>query len=190
MRLTAEQVAFFHAQGYLSPLTAFSPDEALQYRAKIEAYEAQSGSDVNQRLKIKAHLAFPWMCAIARHPAIVGAVQSLLGPDVLLFGSSCFAKEAHDPRFVSWHQDSAYYGLDPHEEVTVWVALSRSNSASGCVRVLPGSHRGPDREHEETYAADNLLARGQTLHGIDDRPGGGDAVGAGSILDAPRTHGA
>jgi non-heme Fe2+,alpha-ketoglutarate-dependent halogenase len=168
MSLTAEQVAFFRSRGYLFPLTAFSPEDALQYRARIEAYEAQSGSDVNQRLKIKAHLAFPWMCAIARSPAIVSAVQSLLGPDVLLFGSSCFAKEAHDPRFVSWHQDSAYYGLDPHEEVTVWVALSRSNSASGCVRVLPGSHLGPDREHEETYAADNLLARGQTLHGIDD----------------------
>jgi ectoine hydroxylase-related dioxygenase (phytanoyl-CoA dioxygenase family) len=168
MSLTAQQVEFFRSNGYLFPLTAFSPDEALHYRKQIELYESQSGSDVNQRLKIKAHLAFPWMCAIARSPAIVSAVQSLLGPDVLLFGSSCFAKDAHDIRFVSWHQDSAYYGLDPHDEVTVWVALSRSNSASGCVRVLPGSHRGPDREHEETYAADNLLSRGQSLRGIDD----------------------
>jgi hypothetical protein len=168
MSLTAQQIEFFRSNGYLSPLTAFSADDALEYRKKIERYEAESGSDVNKRLKIKAHLAFPWMCAIARSPAIVAAVQSLLGPDVLLFGSSCFAKEAHDARFVSWHQDSAYYGLDPHEEVTVWVALSRSNSASGCVRVLPGSHLGPDREHEETYAADNLLARGQSLRGIDD----------------------
>jgi non-heme Fe2+,alpha-ketoglutarate-dependent halogenase len=168
MSLTPQQIEFFRANGYLSPLTAFSPDEALQYRKKIERYESDSGSDVNQRLKIKAHLAFPWMCEIARSPAIVSAVQSLLGPDVLLFGSSCFAKEAHDHRFVSWHQDSAYYGLDPHEEITVWVALSRSSSESGCVRVLPGSHRGPDMEHEETYAADNLLARGQTLRGIDD----------------------
>jgi non-heme Fe2+,alpha-ketoglutarate-dependent halogenase len=168
MSLTAQQVEFFRSNGYLFPLTAFSAEEALQYRQKIEAYENQSGSDVNKRLKIKAHLAFPWMCEIARSTAIVSAVQSLLGPDVLLFGSSCFAKDARDIRFVSWHQDSAYYGLDPHEEVTVWLALSRSSSASGCVRVLPGSHRGPDLEHEETYAADNLLARGQTLRGIDD----------------------
>jgi hypothetical protein len=167
-RLTPQQIEFFQTNGYLFPLDAISPAEAAALRARIETYEAQSGEEVNKRLKIKAHLAFPWMCELARHPAIVNAVQSLLGPDLLLFGSSAFAKNAHDIRFVSWHQDSAYYGLDPHEEVTVWVAFSRSTSESGCVRVLPGSHRGPDMEHEETYAADNLLARGQTLKGIDD----------------------
>jgi non-heme Fe2+,alpha-ketoglutarate-dependent halogenase len=168
MGLSAEQVDFFRANGYLFPLDAFSREEARRYRAKIEAYEAQSGENINKRLKIKAHLAFPWMCEIARHPAIVSAVQSIIGPDLLLFGASAFAKDAHDPRFVSWHQDSAYYGLDPHEEVTVWIAFSRSSSESGCVRVLPKSHLGPDMVHEETYAPDNLLARGQTLRGIDD----------------------
>jgi len=166
--LTLQQVQLFRDNGYLFPLTAFSPEIAKGYRAKIETFEAQTGVDINKRLKIKAHLAFPWLCEIARHPAIVSAVKALLGPDVLLFGSSAFAKDAHDVRFVSWHQDSAYYGLDPHDEVTVWVAFSRSNSESGCVRVLPGSHRGPDMKHDETYAANNLLARGQTLMGIDD----------------------
>ena len=105
MSLTSQQVAFFRANGYLFPVQAFSAAETAQYRAKIEAYEAESGEDVNKRLKIKAHLAFPWMCAVARHPPIVAAVRALIGPNVLLFGSSMFAKEAHDSRFVSWHQD-------------------------------------------------------------------------------------
>ncbi len=169
MSLTADQVAFFKSNGYVFPCSAITPAEAAGYRAKIESFEAASGEEVNKRLKIKAHLAFPWICQLARHPAIVSAVQSLIGPDILLFGASAFAKNAHDPRFVSWHQDSAYYGLDPHEEITVWLALSRSSSQSGCVRVLPKSHLGPDMVHEETYAADNLLARGQSLRGIDDR---------------------
>ncbi len=168
MSLTQDQAKFFRDNGYLFPLDAFPLEVAKQYRTMLETYEAQSGDDINKRLKIKAHLAFPWICAIARDPPIVSAVQSLLGPDVLLFGSSAFAKNAKDPRFVSWHQDSAYYGLTPHEEVTVWVALSRSSSESGCVRVLPKSHLGPDMVHEETYAADNLLSRGQSLKGIDD----------------------
>lgn len=168
MSLTTEQVEFFHANGYAFPFQAFTAQEASRFRAKIESFEAESGLDVNKRLKIKAHLAFPWMCSIARHPTIVSAVQSLIGSDILLFGASIFTKEAHDPRFVSWHQDSAYYGLDPHEEITVWVALSRASSESGCVRVLPGSNRGPDMVHEETYAPDNLLSRGQSLNGIDD----------------------
>jgi len=166
--LTPQQIEFFRANGYLYPLEGISPAEAAVLRARIEAYEAQTGEEVNKRLKIKAHLAFPWMCDLARHPAIVKAVQSLLGPDVLLFGSSAFAKNAHDIRFVSWHQDSAYYGLDPHDEVTVWIALSPATSESGCLRVLPGSHIGPDLLNEETYDANNLLARGQSLRGIDD----------------------
>lgn len=168
MGLTSEQTEFFKSSGYLFPMTALSAEEARSCRARIEDYEARSGEEVNKRLKIKAHLAFPWICELARRPAIVSAVQSLIGPDVLLFGASAFAKNARDPRFVSWHQDSAYYGLDPHEEVTVWLALSRSSSESGCVRVLPRSHLGADLQHEETYAADNLLARGQSLQGIDD----------------------
>jgi non-haem Fe2+, alpha-ketoglutarate-dependent halogenase len=167
-QLTPQQVDFFRTNGYLFPLDAISPTDAVALRARIEAYEAQSGEEVNKRLKIKAHLAFPWMCELARHPAIVKAVQSLLGADLLLFGSSAFAKNAHDIRFVSWHQDSAYYGLDPHDSVTAWVALSPATSESGCLRVLPGSHTGPDLVHDETYDANNLLARGQSLRGIDD----------------------
>jgi ectoine hydroxylase-related dioxygenase (phytanoyl-CoA dioxygenase family) len=166
--LTHAQVKFFRENGYLYPLTALTPAEAKQCRAKIEVYEAASGEEVNKRLKIKAHLAFPWICELARHPNIVSAVQSLIGPDVLLFGASAFAKNARDPRFVSWHQDSAYYGLDPHEEVTVWLALSRASSESGCLKVIPRSHLGPDLVHEETYAADNLLSRGQSLKNIDE----------------------
>lgn len=103
--LTPQQIDFFQTNGYLFPFRAVSPAEAAALRGRIEAYEAEAGEEVNKRLKIKAHLAFPWMCELARHPAIVTIVQSLLGPDVLLFGSSAFAKNARDIRFVSWHQD-------------------------------------------------------------------------------------
>ena len=59
-------------------------------------------------------------------------------------------KEANSPSFVSWHQDSQYWGLDSENLVTVWVALSASNVASGYMRYLPGSHRGPGLPHRET----------------------------------------
>jgi hypothetical protein len=84
--LTQQQIDFFQTNGYLFPLNAISSTEAATLRGRIEAYEAQSGEEVNKRLKIKAHLAFPWMCELARSPAIVEAVQSLIGSDVLLFG--------------------------------------------------------------------------------------------------------
>jgi len=67
---------------------------------------------------------------------------------------------------ASWHQDSAYFGLEPHEEVTAWVALSDSRRDNGCLRVVPGSHLAADFAHEEAFHADNLLIRGQTVAGI------------------------
>ena len=161
--LTAEQVEFFNREGYFSPIRALEPNEAADCRRRIEDYEKAAGENVNKRLKIKAHLAYPWMVDLAKHPKVIAAVSSLIGPDILLFGSSAFAKDARCSKFVSWHQDSAYYGLDPHREVTAWMAFSRSNQNSGCLRVIPRSHLGPDLVHEETYDPNNLLSRGQTV---------------------------
>ena len=91
--LTAEQVDHFHTQGYAFPFRAFDAERAADYRSRIEAYEAAVGHDANRTLKIKGHLAFPWLVDIARTPAILDAVEDLIGPDILLFGASIFAKE-------------------------------------------------------------------------------------------------
>lgn len=167
-KLTPEQVRQFREQGYAHPFRAFDAERAAGYRRRIEDYERAVGHDANRTLKIKGHLAFPWLMEIATEPAILDAVEDLIGPDILLFGSSIFAKDARDPRYVSWHQDSAYFGLTPHAEVTAWVALSEASSQHGCLRVLPGSHSGPAMKHVETFAKDNMLAKGQALQGIDE----------------------
>ena len=166
--LTQAQIDQFATQGYVHPFRAFAAEQAAVYRDRIEAYERQVGHDANQTLKIKGHLAFPWLMEIARNPAILDAVEDLIGPDILLFGASIFAKNGRDPRYVSWHQDSAYFGLAPHREVTVWVAFTEASTTHGCLRVLPGSHIGPDYKHVETYAPDNMLAKGQSLVDIDE----------------------
>ncbi len=166
--LTEEEVMRFQAEGHLSPCRAMSEEEANQCAAKIAEYEEILGEDPQRYFKIKAHIAAPWMVNLAKNKAILDAVESLIGPDILLFGSSLFAKRQNDKRFVSWHQDSAYYGLDPHDEVTVWVAFTPSRKENGCLRVLPGSHIGPDRTHEETYDPQNLLARGQSIQDVDE----------------------
>jgi hypothetical protein len=166
--LSSEQIDQFKDLGYVYPMRAMDSERALDYRRTIENYEQQTGRDVNATLKIKGYLALPALVDLARDPRILDAVEDLIGPDIMLFGASVFAKNGRDPRYVSWHQDSAYFGLTPHDEVTVWVALTPANSVNGVLRVLPGSHRGPDMRHEETYAKDNMLAKGQSLVGIDE----------------------
>jgi hypothetical protein len=166
--LTDQQLAHFRLHGCTWPVRAMDAREARQCRERIEAYERAVGHDANRTLKIKGYLAFPWLVELGRNPRILDAVEDVIGPDILLFGASIFAKDARDPRYVSWHQDSAYFGLAPHEEVTAWVAFTPANHENGVLRVSPGTHLGPDLRHVETFAKDNMLAKGQSLEGIDE----------------------
>lgn len=167
-KLSEAQIAQFRTEGYVYPFRAVSAAAALDYRRRIEAYEEKAGFDANRTLKIKGYLAFPWLVELAKNPAILDAVDDIIGPDIMLFGASIFAKNGRDPRYVSWHQDSAYFGLDPHEEITAWVAFTESTIEKGCLKVMPRTHLGPDLRHNETYAKDNMLAKGQSIEGLDE----------------------
>jgi len=166
--LTQAQVEHFRREGYAFPFDAIPAAEAASYVAKLDSYDAILGTEAQKQLKIKAHVAAPWIVALARNKNILDAVESVIGPDILLFGTSMFSKKARDVRFVSWHQDAAYYGLDPQQEVTCWVGLTDADTENGCMRVMPGSHLGADAVHDETYDPQNMLGRGQTIRGIDD----------------------
>ena len=150
--LTDEQVAAYRKDGCIFPFRAHGPEEAAANFARYEALEAATGAEPQSRYKIKAHLPFPWLWDVIRNEAILDAVEDLVGPDIICWGSSFFTKKARDPRFVSWHQDSTYYGLSSPETVTVWYAFTPSNAASGCMRFVPGSHRDGIVRHEETWA--------------------------------------
>ena len=167
-KLSDAQVAQFRTEGYVYPFRAVDAATALDYRQRIEAYEEKAGFDANRTLKIKGYLAFPWLVELAKSPAILDAVEDIIGPNIMLFGASIFAKNGRDPRYVSWHQDSAYFGLDPHEEVTAWVGFTESTIEKGCLKVMPRTHLGPDLRHNETYAKDNMLAKGQSIEGLDE----------------------
>ena len=166
--LSRAQIEAFAREGFVAPVEGIGAERAAALRAMFEAYEAAHAVKATKTLRIKCHLVFPALVELARDPAILDAVEDLLGPDILVYLSSLWFKDAHDGAYVSWHQDSAYYGLDPHTEATVWLALSDSTPESGCVRVIPGSHRGAELVHNETYDPRNLLSRGQALSGIDE----------------------
>lgn len=165
--LTEAQKHMFSRSGYLCPLTAMDEGAAGKILARLERFEAEHGG-FGQLLRFKAHLRLAVLLQVATHPRILDAVEDLIGSNILLFTSTLWPKDAGDGRYVSWHQDSAYFGFDKHEEVTAWVALTPSDAGNGCVRVMPGSHLGPDYQHEETFAKNNLLIRGQTINGLDE----------------------
>ena len=162
----AGEVAFrdaYRANGYFFPLRAVSEREAAAYRGNLEEHEAATGGPLRREFRQKSHLLFTWLAGLTRKPAILDAVEQLLGPDLLVWQTAFFIKEAHDPGMVTWHQDSTYWGLSEPEVVTAWVALSPSTPDSGCVRVMPGTHRSDQVSHVESANPNNLLTRGQEI---------------------------
>jgi non-heme Fe2+,alpha-ketoglutarate-dependent halogenase len=155
--------ADFERDGYAAPLPALTRAEAAQYRRRLETFEAANGTPLKMEYRQKAHLLFTWLADLVRHPKILDNVERVLGPDLLVWSSSFFIKEARDPAFVSWHQDSTYWGLSEPAVVTAWVAFTPSNASNGCVRVIPGTHRMDQVEHKETRDANNILTRGQEI---------------------------
>ncbi|MGI9336427.1 MAG: phytanoyl-CoA dioxygenase family protein [Gammaproteobacteria bacterium] len=167
--LTEDQIAQFRRDGYHAPLRVVSKERAEDMRRRLEACEAEQGGPLKGSLRFKSHLLFKWLNDLIRNPVVLDAVEDLIGPNILVWSTDWWIKEARSPSFVSWHQDSQYWGLDTSKLVTVWVALSPSTVRSGCMRVLPGSHLGPDLPHRDTYHDDNMLTRGQEIYdGIDE----------------------
>lgn len=162
--LNNEKIAQYRRDGYVYPVRAFSHAAALAYRARLEASEREFGPLEVGKSGSKTHLLFAWADEIVRTPALLDAVEDLIGPDILVYQLTMWIKPARDDAIVDWHQDASYFGLEPYEHVTAWVALSDATSEAGCVKVIPGSHLKGQLHHAVRQGrARNLLPRGQSV---------------------------
>ena len=162
-RLSEAQVEQYRRDGILFPIDALDPAEAAGLRRRVEALAAQEGGKLSRSTNHKPHLLLPWLAELIRDPRLLDPVEDVLGPDILCWGSGFFWKPAKDPAFISWHQDSTYWGLSHADIVTAWVALTPSTPESGCMRVVPGTHNRDQVAHKDTFAENNLLSRGQEI---------------------------
>lgn len=166
--LTEEQITAYQKDGFLFPVEAYSPQEAHELSLKLEHMESTVGHELQQKFRIKAHLPFPWLCSVVRNEKLLDAVEDIIGPNILCWGASFFAKKAHDPRYISWHTDSFYYGFEPPETLSAWVSFNDATVKSGCVRYIPGSHKWAPPEHEFKPHPNNLAGDGRTVVGVDE----------------------
>jgi chlorinating enzyme len=154
--LSKDAIAAFKRDGYYSPVRIMSAAEAHRYREALQAHEAVAGQPLQGNWRHKTHLLFTWADELVHHPKILDAVEDLIGPDILCWTTNFFIKEAANPGFISWHQDSTYWGLDPHDVITAWVAFTRSDLVSGCMKVIPGTHTADQLPHVDTFHKHNL----------------------------------
>jgi non-heme Fe2+,alpha-ketoglutarate-dependent halogenase len=160
--LSEAAVRQYRDLGYYAPVPVLARAEAGVLRHCLEAFEA-TGGGMQGAVRHKPHLLFTWLNDLIRHPRILDAVEDVIGPDILCWGTSFFIKERRNPGYVSWHQDSTYWGLEPPDIITAWVAFTDSNAANGAMRVIPASHKLDQAPHRDTFAAENLLSRGQEI---------------------------
>jgi hypothetical protein len=164
--LTAEQVASFHYDGFLYPLPGLAPDEIADCVAGLDRLEAELGcpvaeADVKWRSHGYAHS--PWLNALVRHPRILDAVEDVIGPDILVWTCTFFIKEQGSKTFAAWHQDGAFFGLEPHEQVCAWVALSDASRAAGCMEMISGKGAPRMLHHEAKGIRNSINRAGQTI---------------------------
>ena len=156
--LSSEQAQRYAQDGILQPLPALDAHETAALHAQYETH----ASTLTGRSGRKAYLLHTWLNALVRHPRILDAVESLLGPNLFCWGGQFFAKPVGDKAYVSWHQDATYWGLSSNDVVTAWVALTPSTVVSGCMQVVPGTHH-VQVPHEDKFDEDNMLTRGQEI---------------------------
>ena len=134
------QVEDFERDGVVSQENVLSGAEVVRYRMEVRRLLDGISPELRSIQFGQAHLYFRWAYQLVRHPRILKIIEPLIGPDILAHSSTIFYKAPRDPGFVSWHQDGYYWGLEPPELVSAWVALTDSTRANGCLRAVVGSH--------------------------------------------------
>ncbi len=161
--LSYSSINSYRRDGFVFPVHVLTPGEAAAYRKRFEAYEAKQGGWYELSKGQKLYLLQTWVAELASHAKVLDAVEGVLGPNVMVWGSSLFIKDPGEGTYVSWHQDSTYWGLSEPDVVTAWIALSAATVASGCMKMMPGTHKWQQLAHVDTLDDKNLLTRGQEI---------------------------
>lgn len=166
--LSIQQIQDYERDGIVFPIDAFSSDEASSYRTALESIAADCGEGSLKRFD-SLHLFFDWAYRLVTNEKLLGAVEGLLGQNILVDGTLVFYKPPRDSSYVSWHQDSVYSGWNLSPSTSAWIALTPSRPANGCMRVIPGSHKQGLVGHANVPEGPNLLRRGERVEtGVDE----------------------
>lgn len=167
--LSTSELTQFRQEGLVIPAYRLPPAQLETLRTALEetiaANEGVRGEKLisvhvknNVAENIRGHEAF---LDFAHDPAILDMVESVMGPDIILWGCHMFCKPAGDGKEVPWHQDGQYWPIRPLATCSVWVALDASDDENGALRYIPGTHDGSLYSHHSDLG--NHLALNQVL---------------------------
>lgn len=160
-QLSAEQVAFFHEQGYLSGIRLLDDEQVEKLRGELSGlfsaahpkhhlfYEYHSNESADPHT-VLFHALGAWRITpgfhdLLWHPQFLMAASQLLGGPVRFWHDQVFCKPARHGGVVAWHQDYSYWTrTQPLAHLTLWIGLDDADRSNGCLHYIPGSHKWPD----------------------------------------------
>jgi Phytanoyl-CoA dioxygenase (PhyH) len=157
-RLSADEIARYHAEGWLVPQWRLPAARTAAMREALDELLRRNPGVRPEKL-VSAHIegdngegvrGVADFLDLARDPEIVELVSGVIGDNVILWGCHVFCKPAAEGYETPWHQDGHYWPIRPLANCTVWVALEASTRENGCLRVIPRSHLGR-RLHEHLH---------------------------------------
>lgn len=157
-KLSDEQVAFYHEQGYLAGVRILTDEQIETLRAELAEffdpqhsgrelwYEYHTNESANPDT-VLFHALGAWRLRpgfhdLLWHPAFTIPASQLLDGAVRFWHDQLFCKPARHGGVVAWHQDYSYWTrTQPMAHLTCWIGLDDSRRDNGCVHYVPGSHR-------------------------------------------------
>jgi hypothetical protein len=151
----------YDTAGVAFPLPVLTAEELEAIRGEYGRLTEAHGGTLTRF--DRAHLYFGWAYDLATHSRVLDAVASVLGDDLVVWGTLILSKPPHDDGFIAWHQDGAYADfLGGAPSLSAWIALTDSTIESGCMRVVPGSQT-TKLEHLQRHDPLNMLRQGQEI---------------------------
>ncbi len=183
--LSDEQIRHYWDRGYVNRIPVLTANEAASWLDRLEQLERDEIARRGGEWPIKERGYRPWdhpehpfadfVQELTRTDAVLDAVESVLGPDLLVRNADIFIKEPKVRRGIGWHQDTAEKGPDTDCMLTAWIGLTASTTENGCLRFSSKSHRlkipgGPKDKYTLTLsreAASHLNAEDTAYNEMD-----------------------
>ena len=174
MKLTDEQVAQYERDGYLRYGELLTADEVKDLRKRLDEHfsgefedprvawahnrrriELRAGEEGEEQTSVQQIVDLykidPAFEALIHDPRILDATESLIGPNIQVLADQALLKPAFHGGELPWHQDNAYFKLDPPKSVTCWIAFADVTQENSPVEFLPGSHKDGLVDHDSEF---------------------------------------
>jgi ectoine hydroxylase-related dioxygenase (phytanoyl-CoA dioxygenase family) len=153
----------FERDGYVAPLDVFTAVQVRRYREVYDRIEADLVARNITARPTQQHLIYEPLWELVNHPRVLGLAQAAVGPDLILLATGFFSKPPDGSgKYIAWHQDTTYWGLEPAYAVTLWIAIDDSDVENGCMRVIPGTHHSI-LPHGKARTTGNMLGLDQEV---------------------------